>query len=193
LWQRAFASDPQVVGRAIKLNGHLYTIVGVAPRSFSGLELSYRPDIYVPAMMIGDIVPAAGSQLLASRHSRSFIVGKNPLEGAIGHALRHRGNDQVPIRIVGIMKDSIYGTVTPLGSAPAPVFYIPVLQYTDSNLALQVRTEGGVEGIGAAVLQQIRSLDPEIAPIYSGCTASSPIRSSVRRRKLASGSTFRCG
>jgi predicted permease len=98
--------------------------------------------------------------------ARRFIVGKNPLEGAIGHALRHRGNE-VPIRIVGIVKDSIYGTITPLGSAPAPVFYIPVLQYTDSNLAVQVRTEGGVEGIGTAILQQIRSLDPEVAPIYA--------------------------
>jgi putative ABC transport system permease protein len=47
------------------------------------------------------------------------------------------------------------------------VFYIPVLQYTDSNLAVQVRTEGGVEGIGTAILQQIRSLDPEVAPIYA--------------------------
>ena len=99
--------------------------------------------------------------------ARRFIVGKRALEGAIGHALRHRGNDQVPIRIVGVVKDSTYGTVTPLGSPPAPVFYIPVLQYTDSNLAIQVRTEGGGDGILAAIAQQIRALDPEVAPIYS--------------------------
>ena len=42
-----------------------------------------------------------------------------------------------------------------------------MLQYTDSNLAIQVRTEGGVEGIGTAILQQIRSLDLEVAPIYA--------------------------
>jgi predicted permease len=99
--------------------------------------------------------------------ARRFIVGKNALERAVGHALRHRGSDQVPIRIVGIVKDSTYGIVTPLGSAPAPVFYIPVLQYPDSYLSIQVRTEGGVEGIGTAILQQVHSLDPEIAPIYS--------------------------
>ena len=74
LWQRTFSGDPQIVGRTVKLNGHVYTIVGVAPRFFSGLELAYRPDIYVPAMMIGDIVPAAGSQLLASRSARSWVV-----------------------------------------------------------------------------------------------------------------------
>jgi ABC-type antimicrobial peptide transport system permease subunit len=99
--------------------------------------------------------------------ARRFIVGQNALEGAIGHFLRHRGSDQVPIQIVGIVKDSTYGTITPLGSPRAPVFFIPVLQYVDSNLAIQVRTEGSVEGIGTAILQQIRSLDPEIAPIYS--------------------------
>jgi predicted permease len=98
--------------------------------------------------------------------ARRFIVGKQTLEGAIGHALRHRGYDQMPIRIVGIVKDSIYGTITPLGSAPAPVFYIPVSQYADSGLTIQIRTEGSVDGIGPAILQQIRSLDPEIAPIY---------------------------
>jgi predicted permease len=98
--------------------------------------------------------------------ARRFIVGKGELAGAIGHIFRHRG-DTTPIQIVGIVKDSTYGVTTPLGSALAPVFYIPVLQFSDSNMAIQVRTEAGLEGFGSAVLQQIRSLDPEIAPIYS--------------------------
>lgn len=97
--------------------------------------------------------------------ARRFIVGKGELAGAIGHLLRHR--DEPPIQIVGIVKDSVYGTTTPLGSAPAPVFYIPVWQYADSNLAILVRTKAGPEGFGSAILDQIHRLDPEIAPIYS--------------------------
>jgi predicted permease len=99
--------------------------------------------------------------------ARRFVVGRNAIDGAIGHVLRHRGYDNVPIHIVGIVKDSTYGTSTPLGSAPAPVFYVPVLQYADSYMSIQVRTEGGDSGIGAGILQLIRGLDPEIAPIYS--------------------------
>ena len=34
LWQRRFASDPEIVGRAINANGRSYTVIGVAPSGF---------------------------------------------------------------------------------------------------------------------------------------------------------------
>jgi len=83
----------------------------------------------------------------------------------VGHIFRRR--DNVPIQIVGVVKDSLYGVTTPLGSPPAPVFYTPVLQYSDSYMSIQVRTEGDLAGLGSAIQQQIHDLDPEIAPIYS--------------------------
>jgi putative ABC transport system permease protein len=73
LWKRDFNGDPNTVGRSIKLNNRAYTIIGVGPRSFTGFDLSYRPEIFVPISMIGDIVPG-GEQLLHSRHSRSFVI-----------------------------------------------------------------------------------------------------------------------
>jgi hypothetical protein len=73
LWKRGFNGDPNTVGSSIKLNNRVYTIVGVAPRNFIGFDLSYRPEIFVPMSMIGDIVPR-GEQLLQSRHSRSFVI-----------------------------------------------------------------------------------------------------------------------
>ena len=45
LWQRAFASDPEVVGRAVNLNGKQYTVSGVLPRDF---QFNGEADIYVP-------------------------------------------------------------------------------------------------------------------------------------------------
>src|SRR5262249_41855750 len=73
LWRSKFAEDPGVIGRSVTLNGHAYTVVGVTPPSFLGLDLSYRPDIYIPMATIGDIVPS-GEQLLQSRSSRSFVI-----------------------------------------------------------------------------------------------------------------------
>ncbi|MEW6212678.1 MAG: ABC transporter permease, partial [Acidobacteriota bacterium] len=35
-WQRRFSSDPQIAGRIIRLNGHDFTIAGVADFGFSG-------------------------------------------------------------------------------------------------------------------------------------------------------------
>jgi predicted permease len=105
--------------------------------------------------------------------ARRFIVGQGDLTKALGHAFRRR--DGVPIQVVGIVKDSTYGTTTPLGLPASPVFYTPVLQSTDSYMAIQVRTERGtdrgmdrgMDGLGTAIYAQIHALDPQIAPIYS--------------------------
>jgi putative ABC transport system permease protein len=37
LWRRRFGADPQVVGRAIRLNATPYTVIGVMPAGFKGL------------------------------------------------------------------------------------------------------------------------------------------------------------
>ena len=71
LWGRSLASDPRVIGRQVKLNGHSFTIVGVAPKSFTGPDLFYRPDIYVPTMMTAALT-ADGADMLTHRSYRGF-------------------------------------------------------------------------------------------------------------------------
>jgi putative ABC transport system permease protein len=49
-WQRRLAGDPAVLGRALVLNGHRYTVIGVLPRGFRSLwGLGVAPSIYLPA------------------------------------------------------------------------------------------------------------------------------------------------
>jgi len=51
LWHRQFAGDPGVVGRDVRLNGQPYTIVGVMPRSFQGLDpevMAWRALAFTP-------------------------------------------------------------------------------------------------------------------------------------------------
>ncbi|HSL84859.1 MAG TPA: ADOP family duplicated permease, partial [Thermoanaerobaculia bacterium] len=38
-WQRRFGSDPDVIGRTVTFGGEPHTVVGVAPRGFTGVEL----------------------------------------------------------------------------------------------------------------------------------------------------------
>ena len=47
-WKSHFQGDPSVVGRAVQLNKFPYTILGVAPPKFRGIELFFSPDYWVP-------------------------------------------------------------------------------------------------------------------------------------------------
>ena len=52
-WKERFASDPEIIGKPIVLNGHPQTIVGVAPQNFSwfikdGSFTGAKPDMWTP-------------------------------------------------------------------------------------------------------------------------------------------------
>ncbi|HKR61147.1 MAG TPA: ABC transporter permease, partial [Pyrinomonadaceae bacterium] len=50
-WERRFASDAAVIGQTIHLDNYPFTIVGVSPRGFFGVEVGASPEVYVPMMM----------------------------------------------------------------------------------------------------------------------------------------------
>jgi predicted permease len=56
-WQNRFAGDTQVVGKALKLNGLDYTVIGVMPRGFFGTEVLLNPEFWVPMSMQAQIEP----------------------------------------------------------------------------------------------------------------------------------------
>ena len=77
-WRRRFALDPMVVGRTIHVSGTPFTIIGVAPREFFGLEVGRATDIWVPLMMQPTVMPAA-ENWLGEHMSRNFwltLVGR---------------------------------------------------------------------------------------------------------------------
>jgi predicted permease len=47
-WRTGFQSDPDVVGRAIRIRDEQARIIGVAPRGFTGLEVGRAPDLFMP-------------------------------------------------------------------------------------------------------------------------------------------------
>jgi len=83
LWQAHFGGHPEIVGREVRLNGHVFTIVGVAPRAFVGPRLDWPSDLYVPMMMQPIMRPPRGGysgeqdpDLLADRRSWLFGVAR---------------------------------------------------------------------------------------------------------------------
>lgn len=47
LWHRRFGGDPGIVGRRIEIDDEQFTVIGVAPRGFSGIDLD-RVDVWTP-------------------------------------------------------------------------------------------------------------------------------------------------
>ncbi|HMA44460.1 MAG TPA: ABC transporter permease, partial [Gemmatimonadales bacterium] len=53
-WQRQFASAPDVLGKTLQLDADVYTIIGVAPRGFTGVELR-GTDVWVPMSVVAPV------------------------------------------------------------------------------------------------------------------------------------------
>jgi putative ABC transport system permease protein len=60
-WKTRFASSPDVVNQTVLINGHPFTIVGVAAPGFSSVIGGFKPKIFVPITMQTQITPADDS------------------------------------------------------------------------------------------------------------------------------------
>ncbi len=66
LWQRRFGADPTIIGKTIPLSGHPFTVVGVAPAGFHGLDLILDPEFWIPmgnVEMLAPSLPARDSRV----------------------------------------------------------------------------------------------------------------------------------
>lgn len=50
-WQKRFGADPEIVGTSLQVNGHSFTVIGVAPPGFTGTVNIFTPDFWIPSMM----------------------------------------------------------------------------------------------------------------------------------------------
>jgi len=58
-WKRRFAQDPSIAGKRMFLDGSPFTILGVTPPEFFGIDVGGAPDIWVPLMMQPVVMPDA--------------------------------------------------------------------------------------------------------------------------------------
>ena len=74
-WKRRFGADTAIVGQDVLINGHSFKIIGVTPEGFSGTEMIYTPEIWVPMMMQEWIEP--GNPWLDRRSTQNiFATGR---------------------------------------------------------------------------------------------------------------------
>ena len=56
-WTRRFGAEPGAVGQAITVNHVPFTIIGVTPPGFFGVEPGRSPDVFVPMLNLMELVP----------------------------------------------------------------------------------------------------------------------------------------
>ncbi|MEK6407641.1 MAG: ABC transporter permease [Acidobacteriota bacterium] len=73
-WKQRFGADPNIVGKDVRLNGHDFTVVGVARQGFSGTRfVGFIPDVWIPIAMHNQVV-AGSEDWLENRGRQSFNV-----------------------------------------------------------------------------------------------------------------------
>ena len=113
-WKRAFAGDRGVLGRAMTVGGVTYTIVGIVPQGFTGVELERR-DAWVPISLtywgpganwatgwdinwlqiVGRLKPGVS---LEDVGSRATIAHRRAFDGPANHTMRTATLSAAPLR-----------------------------------------------------------------------------------------------
>jgi predicted permease len=69
-WKNTFGSDPNIVGKIVRINKHPYTIVGVTPEGFYGTEKFMQPEVFVP---MANQASLDGTNWLESRTEKETV------------------------------------------------------------------------------------------------------------------------
>jgi putative ABC transport system permease protein len=56
-WRTRFGASRDVVGQTVLVNGHPFTIIGIAPNHFESAIGGYKPGIFVPVTMVESAIP----------------------------------------------------------------------------------------------------------------------------------------
>jgi predicted permease len=78
-WRRR-GSDPDLVGKTLKINGRIFTVVGIAPEEFTGTMVIFSPEVWLPTGMFEAVMNDAfegGKRPLAARDNHSmYLIGR---------------------------------------------------------------------------------------------------------------------
>jgi macrolide transport system ATP-binding/permease protein len=117
-WQNRFGGAADAVGRTLRLNDHLLTIVGVTPERFQGTVTMLAFDFWVPATMAPELL--AGTRELDDRGQRGYEVAGR----LAAHATRGDAQTEVDVAMRQLAHDypetnkNIEARVLPFWQAP---------------------------------------------------------------------------
>jgi predicted permease len=75
-WQRRFGGTQNVIGATLTLNTGRFTVIGVAPKGFNGLDLPPSPDLWVPLMPHAQVAAGQMEKYQNRRYLLLNVVGR---------------------------------------------------------------------------------------------------------------------
>lgn len=85
MWEQEFGADGGVLGRTVRINGVPFTIIGVAPASFTGMDRFVRYDFFIPLMMSPRVIADSKAASLEARDVRNLTL-KGRLKPGVSQA-----------------------------------------------------------------------------------------------------------
>src|SRR5208337_447722 len=61
-WRSQFGGDPEILGKTIRLDNAIYTVVGVSLSDVRSVDLGFAPDLWAPMATLPQLNPAEESQ-----------------------------------------------------------------------------------------------------------------------------------
>jgi hypothetical protein len=71
-WQGRFGGANDIVGKTLRINNLVFTVIGVAPPRFLGVDVVFGPDLWIPAAMAEQLLPGELSHALGDRSKADF-------------------------------------------------------------------------------------------------------------------------
>jgi putative ABC transport system permease protein len=73
-WRAHLGSARDVIGQTILLNGHTFTIIGVAPANFDSAIGGYKPTVFIPVSMVAVAIPWREQLDDLNNHKSAFLT-----------------------------------------------------------------------------------------------------------------------
>jgi predicted permease len=76
-WQARFGGASDIIGKTLRINSIVFTVIGIAPPQFIGVNAIFGPDLWIPAAMAEQLLPNQMQAALSDRGKAAFLgVGR---------------------------------------------------------------------------------------------------------------------
>ena len=139
-WRNFFNADPSILGKSVRSETQWYTVIGVAPPAFTGINAPIQTAIWVPVHMWANQYPERAEHLQDRAHPSLDVMVLGRLEehvttseaaanlNAIDAELR-RETPATSEAVGPLMLEIIHGTPSPFsrsGEAPLDILFVVV-------------------------------------------------------------------